>query len=234
MIDPLPVGYVGLDEAVARLAADISDQEVHEEQKRLKRLDEAVARLAADISDQEVHKEQERQPTAVEEFSRAALDWAKRELAIRKLHVALRDGGLNGLVRDPVSGELFRLAGADWHAAAFWREIIVGGCICGQPGEEIGRHDGWRVLLEVAAFEAWLKARMQRRPQAADKDCGAWLEAAMRASPKRKPKRKSKWRQEAKEKFGVSGRAFDGIWDDKVKITGANWNHAGAPSKLPQ
>ncbi len=201
MIDPLPVGYVGLDEAVARLAADISDQE-----------------------------EQDRQPTAVEEFSRAA----KRELAIRKLHVALRDGGLNGLVRDPVSGELFRLTGVDWHAAAFSREIIVGGCIRAQPGEEIGRHDGWRVLLEVAAFEAWLKARMQRRPQAAYKDCGAWLEAAMRASPKRKPKSKSKWQQEAMEKFGVSGRAFHRIWDDKVKNTGANCNHAGAPSKSPQ
>jgi hypothetical protein len=207
MIDPVPVDYVGLDEAVARLAADISDQEVHREQKR---------------------------PAAVEEFSRAELAWAKRELAIPMLHVALRDSALIGLVRDSDSGELFRLTGTDWHAAAFWREIIVGGCIRAQTGEEIGRHDGRRVLLQAAGFEAWLKARVQRRPQATAKDCGAWLETEMRANLNRKPKPKREWYKEAKEKFGVSRRPFDRIWDDKIKITGANWNRAGAPSKLPQ
>jgi len=209
MIDPLPVGYVGLDEAVARLAIDISDQEVNKEQTRLK-LD------------------------AAKELSGTALPWVKRELAIQKLHVALCDRTLIALVRDPASGELFQLGASDWRAAAFWREMIRGGCIRATIGEEIGRHDGRRVLLQAAAFEGWLKARMQRRPQAVDKDCGAWLESVMLANPNRKPKPKCQWRREAKEKFGVSGRAFDRIWDDEVKITGVNWNRAGALSKLSQ
>jgi hypothetical protein len=210
MIDPVPVGYVGLDEALAQLAADNSDQEVYEERKRLK-------------------------PAAAGELSLAELAWAKRELAITRLHIALRDGALIGFVRNPVSRELFRLTGTDWHSAAvFWREIIVGGIVRAAAGEEIERHEGRRVLLEASTLDVWLKKRMQRRPRAADNDCEAWLEAAMRASPERRPKPKDEWRKEAKEKFGLSGRAFDRLWAALLQSTGAKWGLSGAPSKLTQ
>jgi hypothetical protein len=207
MIDPVPEGYVGLDEAVAQLAAHISHQEVSEEQKRLKK--------------------------TVKQLNPAVLHWVKRELSVQKLHAALRDSALVGLVRDPVSGELFRLAATDWHSTVFWREIIVGGIVRAQGHEEIGRHDGRRVLIEASALDAWLKKLARCRPQPAEATCGAWLEEMMRASPERRPKPKAELRQEAQSEFGVSGRSFDRIWDDKLKITGANWGESGAPSKLP-
>ena len=56
----------------------------------------------------------------------------------------------------------------------------------------------------------------------------------MRTSPERRPKPKAKLRDEAIRKFGVPGRKFDRIWDDKRKITGANWGDPGAPTKQPQ
>lgn len=87
MLDPLPIGYYGLDEAMPLLAADISDQEVSEEQ-RLKK--------------------------PVKELNPAVLHWVKRELAIQKLYAALGGNDLIALVRDPQNGELFRLTGADW------------------------------------------------------------------------------------------------------------------------
>jgi len=54
----------------------------------------------------------------------------------------------------------------------------------------------------------------------------------MRESPARRPKPKSELRDEAVRRFGVSGRKFDRIWDDKRKLTGANWGEPGAPPKL--
>jgi hypothetical protein len=207
MIDPVPDGYVGLDEAVAVLAADTSDREVHE------------------------HLE----PTA-EELNPASLTWIKREMAIPKLYAALRDGSLIGLVRNPVSGEWFRLTGIDWHGAALWREMILGSIVRAAPTEEIARHEGRRILLRATALDAWRKKLAQSRPQAqpAEAACAAWLEAAMRASPERRPKAKREFRDEAKSKFGISARAFDRLWSNKLEITGARWSEAGAPSKLPQ
>jgi hypothetical protein len=208
MLDPLPVGYYGLDEAMPLLAADISDQEVSEEQKRLNK--------------------------PVKELSPALLHWVKRELAIQKLYAALGDDDLIALVRDPQNGELFRLTGTDWRGSAFWREIMIDGIVRASVGEEIARHEGRRVLLQMTAFEVWRRKLARSGPQPAEANCAAWLKAAMQESPQQSPKPKPALRKEATVKFGVSGHTFDDIWKEMLKITGANWGERGRPSKLPR
>jgi hypothetical protein len=78
MIDPLSAGFVDLEQAVARLATDISDQEVDEEQRR--------------------------QKNGAATLSPAGLRWVKREMAIARLYAAFCNGSLIAVVRDPVSG----------------------------------------------------------------------------------------------------------------------------------
>jgi hypothetical protein len=207
MIDPLSAGLVDLEQAVARAAAGISDQEVHKEQRRQKK--DAAA------------------------LSPPTLHWVKCEKAIARLYAAFCDGTLIALVRDPVSGALFRLIGADWKEAAFWHETIVGGIVRTQRGEAIAPHDGRRVVLDAGVFDAWLKAQMRPSSQRAKTACQEWLEAAMREAPSRAPKPKREWRRDANTKFNVSGRAFDQIWAAALQSTGANWDRPGAPPKLP-
>ena len=84
------------------------------------------------------------------------------------------------VVRDRVSGALFRLISTDWKEAAFWRETIVGGIVRAQTGEGLALYDGRRVLLEAGAFDAWRNTQMRRRSQPAKAACQEWLEAAMR------------------------------------------------------
>jgi len=206
MIDPLSAGFVDLERAVARLATDISDQEVDEEQRRQKN-DAAT-------------------------LGPAGLHWVKREMAIARLYAAFCCGSLITVVRDPVSGALFRLICTDWKQAAFWRDTIVGGIVRAQTCEEIAPHEGRRVLMEAGAFDTWLNAQMRRRSQPAKAACREWLEAAMREAPTRGPKPKREWRKEAKAKFNVSGRAFDQFWATALQSTGADWDRRGAPPKL--
>jgi hypothetical protein len=209
MSGSLLVGYVGLEQAVARLTAEIiSDAEVYEVPRRQK-------------------------PDNAEELNFAELAWAKRELAIRKLHAALCDGILIALVRDPASGALIRLTGLDWQAATFWRDIILGGSVRASAGEGIFvRYDGGYVLLEPHAFAAWLGMLAETQhevPADGEARCLAWLEAEMRKSPKRKSQSKSWWRKEAKEKFSVSGRAFERQWAAAIENIHSNWGKQGAP-----
>jgi hypothetical protein len=186
MIDPLSAGFVDLERAVARLATDISDQEVDEEQRRQKN-DAAT-------------------------LGPAGLHWVKREMAIARLYAAFCCGSLITVVRDPVSGALFRLICTDWKQAAFWRDTIVGGIVRAQTCEEIAPHEGRRVLMEAGAFDAWLNAQMRRRSQPAKAACREWLEAAMREAPReglsrsvsgaKTPTRNSTYRGVPSIKFG--------------------------------
>jgi hypothetical protein len=197
-------------------------------------LEQAVARLAADISDQEVDEEQQRQKNDTAKLSSSELHWLKREMAITRLYLAFCNGNLIAVVRNPRSGALFPMIGSDWKGAAFWRETIVGGIVRAQMGEEIAAHEGHRILLDAEAFDAWLQAQRRRRSHAANAPCREWLEAAMRQAPNRGSKSKGEWRREAKDRFGVSGRAFDRIWAAALESTGANWGRRGAPPKLPR
>ena len=63
-------------------------------------LEQAVARLAADISDQEVDEEQQRQKDDAATVSFSGLYWVKREMAIARLYVAFCNGSLIAVVRD--------------------------------------------------------------------------------------------------------------------------------------
>jgi hypothetical protein len=74
------------------------------------------------------------------------------------LHEALRDGVLDGYVRDPDTGELFRQSGPDWHSLRLWRETIISGFVRAWPEDLLVRHEGRRVLLSAAEFAEWLKA----------------------------------------------------------------------------
>ena len=134
-------------------------------------------------------------------------------------------------MRDPTSSQMFQLTTADWRGAVFWRDIIISGVVRSSAGEEIKRHDGRRVLLKAEQLDVWLTKLESCQPQPADEACGEWLEGLMRGSPTRRPKPKRELRDEAVQRFGVSGRKFDRIWDDKRKVTGANWGEPGAPSK---
>jgi hypothetical protein len=131
MTDPMPVGYLGLDEAVPRLAAAF-------------------------------HKD----AAAAERLGPAELAWAKREIATGRLHAALRDNALVGLVRDPASGGLFRLTSTDWHGLSLWRDTIISGVVHASLGEEIARHNGRRVLLSASEFDVWLEQLSQQEPLA--------------------------------------------------------------------
>ena len=132
----------------------------------------------------------------------------------------------------PTTGQMFQLTASDWRGAVFWRGIILSGVVRSSACEEIERHDGRRVLLKADEFDVWLKKLERCKPQPANEVCGKWLEGLMRESPARRPKPKSELRDEAVRRFGVSGRKFDRIWDDKRKLTGANWGEPGAPPKL--
>jgi hypothetical protein len=194
-------------------------------------LEQAVAWMATDISDEEVLEEHRRREGDAATLGPAALHWVKREMAIARLYAAFCDGALIALIRYSVSAALSRLIGTDWMQAAFWRETIVGGIVRAQMGEEIAPYEGRRILLDTGAFNAWLKAQQRRRSHPAQAACWEWLEAAMREAPNRGAKSKREWRRDAKERFNVSGRAFDRIWAAALESTGANWGRHGAPPK---
>jgi hypothetical protein len=67
----------------------------------------------------------------------AELHWVKRDMAIARLYAALCNGGLIAMVRDPMSGLLFRFIGTDWKEAAFWRDTIVA-AMCAHKSREEG------------------------------------------------------------------------------------------------
>ena len=171
MIDPVPVGYVTLDQAVTRLARDISDQDVIEEYRRI---EEDTPFSWSNFP------EAERDRIAAQQKA-ADISWAKREIAISQLYAALCDGDLTGLVcEDKV---FFQLTPADWSHAPFWHEIIIGGIVRASAVDAIARHAGRRVLFKSAAFDKWLKKTRKGRTHSApaEGNCQACVEPEMPA-----------------------------------------------------
>lgn len=181
-------------------------------------LPEAVSRLTAHIADAEV-----RLPEIIPEQFVGAPPWAKRELALLKLCVALRAEDLVAFVRDPAGSQMFRILPSEWMRCAFWREMIVGGQVRASVGEDIQRHDGRTLLIKTVALDNWLARERERRPQVTENDCRTWLEAKMRANPDHNPQPKHDWCREAQTKFGVSARAFERVWAEALARTGAAW-----------
>jgi hypothetical protein len=116
----------------------------------------AVERLAADISDQEVIDQDEADEAV---WNPAAPAYRKRERVIMLLRDALRRAELPAWVLLP-SGELIQLTGIDWKTAKLWRDIILGGVVRAFPPEEMDRYEGGRVLLEDPIFETWRLRRL--------------------------------------------------------------------------
>jgi hypothetical protein len=185
-------------------------------------LPEAVRQLAADLSNQEVTVSPDRGVRA----------WAKRETAIWKLYEALQNDALISIVRDPASGEMFRITAVDWHGAALWRDTIIGGEILALPDELIERYANRLALIETPAFDKWMKARPRKSVAGNDK-CLAWLEAEMRANPTASPHPKAHYLGEVKTRFGVSERQFDRLWDQAKQETGAKWKSGRRPKSPP-
>ncbi|MGZ9272052.1 MAG: hypothetical protein ACXW6T_23250 [Candidatus Binatia bacterium] len=228
MIDPVLVGYIELNQAVLRRAADISDREYQERMHEQMRRFRSLVQKGNEQSQNEAEIEHENHNT-----DPATLLWGKRELAINDLYAALSDGSLLALVRDPASGQLFQLTASDWRGAVFWRDIIVSGVVRSPACEEIERHNGRRVLIDERTLIAWLKKMTERKLSVFDDDCRARLEREMRANPQRTQKTKDYWCDRAVREFGVSERAFNHrIWPNAIRKTGAQWSHAGRPSKI--
>ena len=205
-MDPVPLGFTTLPEAVSRLAAQIADTG-------------AEPRLTKTFPEQKLV---------------GAMSWRKRQLAVLKLRAALHAENLIAFVRDPVKSEMFRVLGEEWARFAFWQEMIVGGQVRATIGEDIQRHDGRTLLIETVALDKWLAREKERRPQATEKSARAWLEAQMRARPDRNPQPKHDWCREAQNKFGVSARAFDRLWSQALAITGAQWGKSGRPRRIDE
>jgi hypothetical protein len=97
-------------------------------------------------------------------------------------------------------------------------------------GEEINRHNGWRVLVQKAAFDNWFASAKTPTTMAAATDCFSWLKHEMQNSPDARPRQKAKYREQAKQLFNVSGRMFDEQWTKAIEKTGAAvWGRSGRP-----
>jgi hypothetical protein len=233
--DPIPAGFITLPEALQRLAARVS--EAHLESAKLE-FQERVLSFAANLQSIEQSATATNEPRKSELADNLALlglPWDKRTFAISKLRLALQTGAISAIVRAPESGTLFRLTQNNWRFEPFWEQIIRGGIIPLNPGRGLEAHHGRTVIIEAAAFEAWLTLEVQNWSEG-DKDqlCCKWLLVEMRSSPTERKKTKAQWREEARAKYRVSGRAFDKAWSRAVKETGSNWGLPGAPNKSSQ
>ena len=229
-LDPVPAGYVTLDEALRRLATELADQDVHLE-KNQRRLCSAIGLSPEVISDdRSVHttkndNDRGDRDAARERMAReGTLAWAKRELAVWDLHAVLAKGALPSFVRDPTSGDIFQIPAADWRMA-FARETIIGGVVQALPGEAIERYAERVVLIQTAVLEQWLKER-PRRPIAAANDSLSWLKNEMLQNPDAdaSPHPKAWYRDQAKMRFGLtSEREFDRLWSRAKTETSVEW-----------
>jgi hypothetical protein len=153
-----------------------------------------------------------------------AMERIKADMDAHRLNVTWedRDGATHTNVL-PAGCAAWADATIDWSrsTAMWWREPEVR--LVPQL-EYIERH--------ITAF--CVRVRAAQKPPttaAAEKRCGEWLNEMMRASPTARPKLRQELRAEADSLFGVSGRAFDRVWRNGIKTTGATWNRPGAPKK---
>jgi hypothetical protein len=218
-VDPELVGYTSTYDAVTRLAANISDREIPER---------VTSILLDPMPSEEWPPDRLEQAKRFNARSRAR--GYKRETAILELYDAFCRDKLSAIVRDPHSGEKFKVTPLDWRSSGLWRQTIVGGVVVALPREHIDRYSGRVLQIETKALDRWLKERPRSGRIAAADDCLQWLKAEMRANPERCPRKKSQYLEEAKERFGSSQREFDRLWAQAKQETGANWKQ-GRPKK---
>ena len=233
MEDPVPAEFITLPDALHRLEGHVS--EAH------------LQRATNDFADRLTAFEQRfgaiegRNATAAS-FTVSSSDWplttaivrysSKQGFAVEKLGLALQRGALVARVRNPQTGEWFRLRQADWRFEPLQDEIIRGGIIPASAARGFEPHRGRTVFLASDVFEQWLTAEVKHWPTASKEAlCCRWLLGAMRASPANRQKPKVKWFEEAKQRFHVTTREFERAWSKAVNESGSNWGHPGAPIK---
>jgi hypothetical protein len=199
MADPIPEKFVTLPEAVERLAAKIANRDIEVTRRDLQLLYEIFGFSLAELDLARLG------PNPRNE---ALLQWTKRELAIREIYFALLRGALRAFIRDPASGAMFRLTRDDWRRAALWDHTIRGGVIHATADEDIGRHNGHRVLVEEAAFSVWVTKERKRKPAGGFRDLCALLEKEMHDSPSRRLRPKAEWQRIAKAYSAYPGANF--------------------------
>ena len=96
------------------------------------------------------------------------------------------------------------------------------------------------IALEIRSSKTEQAAKNPRKVVTkitAQRACKAWLIDQMRANPNARQGSKDDWWDEAQSKWphSISRRAFDAVWAEAVRETGAfAWSAAGAPRKSSQ
>jgi hypothetical protein len=200
----VPVGYFGLDEVLQKFVQSITAVNAPGH-------DEVFEKFVQSITIDTTAREH----------------WDAREDAIEQVHAALCGDALKAVVRDPASGQMFRLTPNGWRFLGAWRNTIVGGVVHSSIGEEFSVYNGRRVLVEQFVADAWLEERRPKhhdaRPKhhdapgpkpgvetAKDKACAAAL-AILNDDAERPPKRKGRQIELAeivRKKLGPQGEHY--------------------------
>jgi hypothetical protein len=237
MDDPIPAGFITLPEALQRIAVHVSDAHLEIAKAELQEEAQSIAAVrwskesAESASSELSESEAAGAATPCGPSEEAWRAWNKRNFAVTKLLVALQTDAIPAMVRNPDSGDLFRLTASDWRFEPFWEQIIRGGVIPVHASRGLEPHRQRTVLIETGRFEAWLSSETKTWVEADREDlCRKWLASKMRSSLTDKQKNKAQWFSEANTKLSVSQREFNRAWSAAIKETGANWASPGAPN----
>ena len=238
MDDPIPAGFITLPEALQRIAVQVSEAHLEIAKAQLQEAAQSIAAIrqskeSAELASSKLPaSEAAGAATSCGPSEEAWRDWNKRNFAVSNLRVALQTDAIPAMVRNPDSGDLFRLTARDWRFEPCWEQIIRGGVIPVHASRGFAPHRQRTVLIETVDFEAWLSSETKTWLEA-DREglCRRWLASKMRSSPTDKQKTKAQWFSEANTKLGVSRREFNRAWSAAIEETGANWASPGAPNK---
>jgi hypothetical protein len=237
MDDPIPAGFITLPEALQRIAVHVSEAHLEIAKAELQEKVQSIAPVrqskeSTDRARSELPESEAAGAATCGPSEEARRHWNKRNFAVTKLLVALQTDAISALVRDPDSGDLFRLPASNWRVEPFWEQILRGGVIPVHASRGLEPHCQRTVLIETVRFEAWLSSETKTWLEADREDlCRKWLASKMRSSLTNKQKTKTQWFREAKTKLGVSQREFNRAWSAAIEETGANWASPGAPNK---
>jgi hypothetical protein len=135
MDDPIPAGFITLPEALQRIAVHVSEAHLEIAKAELQEVAPSIAAVrqskeSADPASSELaESEAAAAATSCGPSEEAWREWNKRNFAVTKLLVALQTDAIPAMVRNPDSGDLFRLTASDWRFEPFWEQIIRGGVI---------------------------------------------------------------------------------------------------------
>ncbi len=159
---------------------------------------------------------------------------AKFNAAKLQLFEALANGQVVSCLRPKPGGDFSLPCPTSWWNTERWENRFYWGQL--NPKDPFGNYVGgdhfqW-VFIEAKSLQTFLDSlkdvgQSTSGTIAGEKRCEAWLIAIMSESPNRRTQPKTVLLEEAKKKFGVSGRGFERSWSSAIRATDANWNKAG-------